>query len=150
MPLRRATPDDAPDLVRLRKVMYDAMEVEYADPRWEATCERVLREALAAGRMGAFVVEEDGRIVSGGVGMIEQRLAGPHNPEGKYGFVQSMATEPAARRRGYAREVFGALMAWFEENGVHRIALHATDAGAELYRSFGFSEGKFPELVSRR
>jgi GNAT superfamily N-acetyltransferase len=51
-----------------------------------------------------------------------------------------MATDPSARRRGYAREVFTALLDWFESEGVTSVALHATGEGAPLYRSFGFSE----------
>lgn len=150
MPLRRATPDDAPDLVRLRRVMFDAVEVDHSDPAWAVSCEAILRERLASGEMAAFVVDEDGRIVAGGVGMLEQRLGGPRNPAGKHGFVQSMATEPSSRGRGYARAVFTALLGWFEENGVPSIALHASPYGEPLYREFGFSESRYPELQLRR
>jgi GNAT superfamily N-acetyltransferase len=150
MPLRRATPDDAPDLVRLRRVMYDAMEVDHADPAWAVSCEAILRSRLASGEMAAFVVEEDGRIVAGGVGMLEQRLPGPRNPAGKHGFVQSMATEPDFRRRGHARAVFAALLEWFGENGARSVGLHTSPYGEPLYRSFGFAEARYPELVMRR
>ncbi|HWL35461.1 MAG TPA: GNAT family N-acetyltransferase [Frankiaceae bacterium] len=150
MPLRRATPDDAPDLVRLRRVMYDAMDVDHSSPEWAASCEAVLRERLASGEMAAYVVEDGGRLVAGGVGMVEQRLPGPRNPSGLHGYVQSMATDPSARRCGHAREVFGALLAWFEEKGVTRIDLHATQYGAPLYRSYGFSEPPHLELARRQ
>jgi GNAT superfamily N-acetyltransferase len=150
MPVRRATPDDAPDLVRLRRVMYDAVEVDHSDPAWAVSCEAILRARLASGEMAAFVVEEDGRVVAGGVGMLEQRLGGPRNPAGLHGFVQSMATEPDYRGRGHARAVFAALLAWFEANGVRSIGLHASPYGEPLYRSFGFSENRYPELTLRR
>ncbi len=146
MPLRRATPDDADDLVRLRRVMYDAMHVDHSDPAWASECARVLREGFAAGTFAAFVVEEDGRIVAGGVGTVSQRLSGPRNPSGRHGHVQSMATDPDARGRGHARAVFAALMAWFEEQGVRSVDLHATPYGEPLYRSFGFTEPRFPAL----
>jgi GNAT superfamily N-acetyltransferase len=146
MLLRRATPDDAPDLVRLRRVMYDAMEVDHADPAWAESCERVLWTELATERMAAFLVEEDGRVVAGGVGMVEQRLPGPRNPTGLHGHVQSMATHPEFRGRGHARAVFGALLAWFDEQGVRNVDLHASKYGEPLYRSFGFSEPRYPEL----
>lgn len=150
MPLRRATPDDTPDLVRLRRVMFDAMELDHSDPAWAATCEEILRARLASGDMAAFVVEDDDRVVAGGVGMVEQRLPGPRNPRGKHGFVQSMATEPSARRQGHARAVLTALLEWFEENGVPSVGLHASPYGEPLYRTFGFSESPYPELVRRR
>ncbi|MDQ1713891.1 MAG: hypothetical protein QOE45_3341 [Frankiaceae bacterium] len=141
MPVRRATPDDAPELVRLRRVMFDAMGVDHSDPAWAVACERVLRDRLPSGDMAAFVVDgQSGGLAACGVGMVEQRLPGPKNPTGRHGYVQSMATDPAARRQGYAREVFGALMAWFEENGVTSVDLHATTFGEGLYRDFGFSE----------
>jgi GNAT superfamily N-acetyltransferase len=140
MPPRRATPDDAPELVRLRRVMFDAMGVDHSDPGWAVACEAVLRTALASGAMAAFVVEEDGRLVAGGVGMVEQRLPGPRTPNGRHGYVQSMATDPEARRQGHARAVFAALLDWFDAEGVTSVDLHATAYGAPLYRSFGFSE----------
>lgn len=150
MPLRRATPDDAPDLVRLRRVMFDAMEVDHADPEWAKACEAILREQLGSGAMAAFVVEDDGQVVACGVGMVHQRLSGPRNPGGRYGFVQSMATDPAYRERGYARAVFAALLAWFDEQDVPAIDLHASPYGEPLYRSFGFRDGRYPELGLRR
>lgn len=149
MPLRRANPSDAPELVRLRRVMYDAMDVDHSSREWAECAERVLREELSSERMAAFVVEEDGRLVACGVGMVEQRLPGPRNPRGLHGYVQSMATDPEARRRGHARAVFGALMAWFEERGVPSVELHATEYGAPLYRSFGFSEPRYLTLSRR-
>ncbi|HEU0129858.1 MAG TPA: GNAT family N-acetyltransferase [Mycobacteriales bacterium] len=148
MRVRRATPDDAPELVRLRGVMFDAMGVDHAaEPEWPAACERVLRDRLASGEMAAFVVDGDGGgLAAGGVGMVAQRLPSPRNPNGLHGYVQSMATDPAARRRGYAREVFAALLEWFAERGVGSVDLHATEAGAALYRQFGFSEPRHPTL----
>jgi ribosomal protein S18 acetylase RimI-like enzyme len=149
MGLRRATPDDADDLVRLRQVMYDAMDVDHTDPGWAAECARVLRAGLAGGSMAAYVVEDGGRIVACGVGMVEQRLPGPRNPRGRHGHVQSMATDPDARRRGYAREVFGALLEWFAEQGVPSVDLHATPYGEPLYRSYGFTEPRWAALTRR-
>lgn len=138
MPLRRANPSDAPALVRLRRVMFDAMGVDHSAPGWAEEADRVLRAELASGRMAAFVVEEDGVVIAGGVGMVEQRLPGPRSPNGRHGYVQSMATEPEARGRGHAKAVFGALMEWFAAEDVGWVDLHATKYGEPLYRSFGF------------
>jgi GNAT superfamily N-acetyltransferase len=146
MGLRRATPDDVPDLVRLRRVMYDAMGVDHSPPDWAATCERVLRESLASGQMAAYVVETDGRVVACGVGMVEQRLPGPRNPAGLHGYVQSMATDPEHRGQGHGKAVFAALLEWFTERGVARVDLHATPAGERVYRPFGFTEPRYVTL----
>ena len=150
MSVRRATPDDVPELVRLRAVMFAAMGVDHAGPEWAVECDRVLRAALADGSMAAYVVDRaGGGLRACGVGMIAQRLPGPKNTSGRYGYVQSMATDVDARRQGHARAVFAALLAWFAERGVTAIDLHATGEGAELYRQFGFSESRFPELGVR-
>ncbi len=141
MPPRRATPDDAPELVRLRRVMYDAMGVDHSDPAWAAEADRVLRTELASGAMAAFVVDRaGGGLCAGGVAMVSQRLPGPRNPRGLQGYVQSMATDEDARGQGHARAVFAALLAWFDERGVTSVDLHATKLGEGLYRSFGFTE----------
>jgi GNAT superfamily N-acetyltransferase len=150
MGLRRATPDDADELVRLRRVMYDAMDIDHASTEWAESCAALIREGLAAGWLGAYVVDADMRVRSGGVGLIARRLPGPRNPSGRTGHVQSMATDPEYRGRGYARAVFGALMAWFEEQGVPTVDLHATPYGEPLYRSFGFTEATYPALTRRR
>lgn len=146
MPLRRANPSDAAELVRLRRVMFEAMGVDHSPPEWAANAETLLREHLASGHMAAFVVEDDGRVVSCGVGMVEQRLPGPRSPSGRWGYVQSMATDPDMRGRGYARAVFAALTEWFEGEGVTSVELHATEQGAPLYRSFGFAEPRHVAL----
>jgi GNAT superfamily N-acetyltransferase len=141
MPVRAATPDDVPELVRLRRVMFDAMGVDHSDPRWAESCERLLREGIADGTMAAFVVDRpDGGLCAGGVGTVAQRLPGPKNPSGRNGHVQSMATDDDARGQGHARAVFTALLGWFEERGVTSVDLHATKYGEPLYRSFGFSD----------
>ncbi|HVF05126.1 MAG TPA: GNAT family N-acetyltransferase [Frankiaceae bacterium] len=146
MGLRRATSGDIDDLVRLRGVMFDAMGVDTGGD-WRAPCADVLRRCLADGTMAAYVVEEDGAVVACGVGMLAQRLPSPRNPSGRYGYVQSMATDEHARRRGHAHAIFAALMDWFGDEGVVSVGLHATDAGARVYRSFGFSDPRNPELT---
>jgi GNAT superfamily N-acetyltransferase len=49
-----------------------------------------------------------------------------------------MSTDPAFRRRGYARDVFSALMEWFTSLGIARVDLRATEDGRALYEQFGF------------
>ena len=116
---------------------------------WREASERLLREGFARGDVAAFVVDhplEQARLVAGGVAVIVQRLGGPHNPSGRYGHVQSMATDVEFRRQGFARAILAALLAWFEQRGVLRVDLHASPMGEHLYRSMGFTEGAEPEL----
>ena len=139
--LRRATVDDAAELTRLRGLMHDAMGIAASAPGWEVACrDAFVRRLAERDRFAAFVVEDAGRVVSCGVGWMEEHLPGPRQPDGRRGHIASMSTEPAARRRGHARAVFGALMSWFASYDVPRVDLRATPDGRPLYEAFGFRE----------
>ena len=151
METRRATSDDADELVRLRQVMFDALtETHVTEPGWEPHAAEVFRTGLADGSIAAVVVDgPDGRLVAAGVGTVAQRVPGPGNHSGRYGFVQSMATDRDWRRRGLGRAVFSGLVDWFRAEGILAIDLHASPDGEALYRSFGFREGPNVELSWR-
>jgi len=149
---RLATDSDIAEVLRLRTIMFASMGRDVTDS-WKPASEQLMREGFARGDVAAFVVdhpEEPGRLVACGVAVIVQRLGGPRNPEGRYGQVQSMVTEPAFRRQGLARSILAALLAWFEQRGVVAVDLHASPMGEALYRSMGFQEGDEPELRWRR
>ena len=141
--VRAAREDDAPEVVRLRRVMFAAMTGRDAPGPWEAEAERLLREQLA-GRgalTGVFVVDAvDGGLAACAVGTVEQRLPAPSSPAGRFGFVFNVCTDPAHRGLGHARAVTEALLDWFEEQGVTRVDLHATPEAERLYRDLGFAE----------
>lgn len=145
--IRQATPDDIDELLRLRQVMFDAMGVA-PDESWHPACAAFLRDGFDAGTVAAFVAsaDADGSVVGGGVGLIHARLSGPGNPSGLFGYVQSMATDPAWRGRGIAGEIVDALLTWFTDNGVPTVDLHATAAGDPIYRKRGFETGRYPAL----
>ena len=118
---RRATPDDAPELVRLRGVMYASFDGDQPPPRpWQDAAERYLRTHLVApdDSLAAFVVARPGGLASCAVGSIEYRLAGPNNPSGMTGYVFNVATDPDARRRGYGRACMVGLLDWYRRRGV--------------------------------
>ncbi|WP_354642140.1 GNAT family N-acetyltransferase [Kitasatospora camelliae] len=143
--VRPAVPGDAPELVRLRGLMFAAMHGGARPGPWESVAEEVLRERLAdpAGGMPAFVVdhpEHAGRLASCAIGTLERRLPAPGHPDGLFGFVFNICTDPDSRRRGYARACTEALLAWFDARRVTRIDLHATEGGEAMYRGLGFHE----------
>lgn len=155
VPVRAATPDDAPELVRLRAVMFasmqatQAMRARTAAPEapdgWRAAAETVLRKVLVDpdGNFGVFVVDDDerpGRLAACAIGTLEQRLPAPGHPDGLFGFVFNICTDPDRRRRGYARACTVALLDWFDARGATRLDLHASPEGQELYRGLGFAE----------
>ncbi len=158
MTVRWADPNDRDidELVRLRGVMFDGMGLSVPDSGWRAEVAGVLRTGLADGSFFAAVVDapdgpQDGTagLAACGVGMIWIGLPWPGESVGRRGYVQSMATDPRWRRRGYAHAVVKALLDGFAASGVRQVALHASAAGIPLYRTFGFREASYPELVWR-
>jgi GNAT superfamily N-acetyltransferase len=145
---RRATPADAEELVRLRKVMQDSHIGPNPDVSWQPAAVDTLGKKLAdpAGDLTAFVVERPGGLAACAVGTIEYRLGGPGNPHGMSGYVFSVATDPDMRRRGYSRACMEALLAWFRERGVSKIDLRASSDGEPLYASLGFVRTPDPAM----
>ncbi|GGU91685.1 N-acetyltransferase [Streptomyces albospinus] len=143
---RAARPEDAAELVRLRRLMFLAMNGHDETGSWEADAEAIARRQLAGPHapLGAFVVDGDGagapHLAACAVGRIEERLPAPGHPSGRFGFVFNVCTDPRYRGRGHARTTTEALLAWFADRGVSRVDLHATDDAEPLYRSLGFTE----------
>lgn len=142
--VRAAGGADAAELVRLRRLMFEAMTGEDLPGPWEADAARMLRERLAPDAMerattAAFVVDAPGGgLAACAIGTIEQRLPSPIGPTGLFGFVFNVCTDKAHRGRGYARATTAALLEWFAAAGVSRVDLHATEQAESLYRALGF------------
>ncbi|NYV77338.1 GNAT family N-acetyltransferase [Streptomyces sp. UH6] len=154
---RRALPEDAPEVLRLRQVMIDAVRpgpppgVRAGTPEWHAEALEPLRRRLADkdGDFAAFVVDHPdrpGALASLAAGQIEYRIGGADNPHGLNGYVFSVATDPAARRRGYSRACMEAVISWFREQGCGRVDLNASAEGEPLYASLGFVRKPDPSM----
>ncbi|MFJ9412038.1 GNAT family N-acetyltransferase [Streptomyces sp. NPDC101393] len=143
---RAALPEDAAELVRLRRLMFFAMNGHDQPGSWEQDAEVMARRELSGPEpaMGAFVVDGNAagapHLAACAVGRVEERLPAPGHPSGRFGFVFSVCTDPRYRGRGHARATTQALLGWFAERGATRIDLHATDDAEALYRSLGFTE----------
>jgi len=141
--VRAARPEDTAEPVRLRRLMFSAMDGRDSPGPWELRAEESARRLLAGpdARLGAFVVDGDGpHPAASALGTLEERLAGPRHPEGRFGFVFGVSTDPRYRGRGHARAVTEALLGWFRSRGVTRVDLHATPEAEHLYRALGFTE----------
>ncbi|MEW2045876.1 GNAT family N-acetyltransferase [Streptomyces sp. NBC_00377] len=142
-PVRRALPEDAAEVLRLRQVMIDSLFPVDSSTGWHAESLPTLRERLSDpdGDFAAFVVEHPerpGALAALVVGTVEYRIGRAGNPRGNIGFVFSVATDPEARRRGYARACMDALLEWFRARGAVQIQLTASADAAPLYASLGF------------
>ncbi|WP_329409444.1 GNAT family N-acetyltransferase [Streptomyces sp. NBC_00704] len=145
-PVRRALPEDAAEVLRLRQVMIDSLspaDGSGGSVDWHAESLPTLRGRLSEpdGDFAAFVVdhpERPGVLAALVAGTVEYRIGRAGNPRGTIGYVFSVATDPDARRRGYARAGMDALLAWFRARGAVRVQLTASPDAAPLYASLGF------------
>lgn len=148
--VRRAAPDDAAELLRLRQVMIDSMPGSDPATEWHAESLPTLRERLTSDDdFGAFVVdhpERPGALAALVVGTVDYRIGKAENPRGKAGFVFSVATDPDARRRGYARVCMEELLQWFRERGAGQVLLTASPDAEPLYAALGFTRKPDPMM----
>jgi GNAT superfamily N-acetyltransferase len=137
--VRRGTLADVDELLRLRAVLFEAMEVEFERTHWEPACRQILVDGLASGDLVAVVAAaDDGRVVACGIGAVRRWLPSPRNPSGLRGYIGSMATDPGWRRQGLGRQVVECLVGILRGLGVTEIELHATENSEGLLRAVGF------------
>lgn len=149
--VRRAEPEDATEVLRLRQVMIDSVPGADTSTHWQTQALPTLRAKLAEqdGDFVAYVVDHPGRpgaLAALAAGTIEYRIGRAGNPHGTVGHVFSVATDPDARRRGYARACMETLLDWFRKRGADRVQLTASAEGAPLYTSLGFRPKPDPLL----
>lgn len=148
--VRRAGPDDADELMRLRMLMMASMSGASApEPGpWMETGADVLKRQLAdpADRLAAFVVDAPQGLAACVVGAIDERLPGPRSNNPWKGYVYNVSTDPAHRRRGYSRACMQALIRWYDDRGVRTVDLRASPSGEPLYASLGFQLTKDPAM----
>ncbi|MEU3856200.1 GNAT family N-acetyltransferase [Streptomyces sp. NPDC028722] len=154
--VRRARPEDAAEVLRLRQLMIDSLwgdgspgPAGAAD--WYAESLPTLRERLGEedGDFAAFVVDRAGRpgaLAALVAGTVEYRIGKAGNPRGRVGYVFSVATDPDARRRGYARACMTELLAWFRARGAGHVLLNASPEAEPLYASLGFTRDPDPSM----
>ena len=149
---RRATTDDIDELIRLAAVMLAAMGHDPSPEDWRGAARDLLPLDFEAGSKAAFVVDHPdggGRLVSSAAGSITQWFPTVFNADGRYGYVQWVATDPEFRQRGYSRAVMVALLDWFRAEEVAIVDLRATPEAEALYRSLGFTDVDTPLLRLR-
>ncbi|MFF4396618.1 GNAT family N-acetyltransferase [Streptomyces sp. NPDC001480] len=159
--VRRATPEDAAEVLRLRQVMIDSVFAggggDGGGADWHGESLPTLRARLAEPdgdftdftAFAAFVVdhpERPGALAALVVGTVEYRIGRADNPHGRVGHVFSVATDPDARRRGYARACMEELLEWFRERGVRQVDLNASAEAEPLYAALGFVRKPDPSM----
>ncbi|MEU4109514.1 GNAT family N-acetyltransferase [Streptomyces sp. NPDC027717] len=152
--VRRALPEDAREVLRLRQVMIDSVSGGGDAGTWHEESLPALRTRLADpdDTFAAFVVdhpERAGTLAALAAGTVEYRIGRESNPHGTVGFVFSVATDPGTRRRGYSRACMDELLAWFRERGARQIQLTASADARPLYEALGFKPKPDPLMELR-
>ena len=86
------------------------------------------------------VIRDGETIVSCAFLLVVEKPMSPSFLNGRTGTVLNVYTQPAYRRRGYARAVMEALLDDARAMGLCVVGLKATDDGYPLYRSVGFED----------
>ncbi len=108
MEARRATLADTDELIRLAKVMLEAVGLGSEDTAWEIEARNRLDSGFADESVAAFVVDHPsmgGRCVASAAVGLQPQLPIPGNPGGIVAYVQWVATDPEFRRHGCGRVV---------------------------------------------
>ncbi|WP_037935635.1 GNAT family N-acetyltransferase [Streptosporangium roseum] len=155
MSVRAAINDDIPELLRLREILADRMAQDGSYPvdgDWRQAYADSLTERLGSDDTAVYVVDApSGGLAACGMGLIFERFPGPSLPDGRYGYIQGMTTDPGHRRRGHSRAIMSRLMEWYRGSRIQRVDLHTTSDGEPLYREFGFVDDghHYPSLTWR-
>jgi GNAT superfamily N-acetyltransferase len=150
--LRRATPADVEAVVELRALMFSAMGVPgVEDARWRtAATEWFARELDGPHTCVVLAEDPGGRVVAGAMGALRFETPSPVNPNGVWGLLNNVATQPEARRQGLARACVVSVLDWFrDETAATVVELFATGEGAGLYEELGFSRTAWPAMRLR-
>ena len=139
--IRPATDADIPDLIRLRRMMFEDMGFD--DPEKlgaaDASVAAYLATALPAQQFqGWLAVTAAGVAVGSGGVVIDRHPPGPNNLSGQVGYIMNVVTDPRYRRRGIARRIMETMLEWLSGQGIQNLALHASEMGRPLYEQLGF------------
>jgi GNAT superfamily N-acetyltransferase len=141
--LRRATPADAPAILHHRRAMFTDMHMGTPESIAAAVAlfAPYLQRALQDGAYLGWLAETpDGQVVSGGGLIVHEWPAAAREPrpQMRRAYILNVYTEPAFRRRGLARGVMDAILAWCRQAGFCSVALHASAQGRPIYEAMGF------------
>ena len=140
--IRRASTADLETLVAHRRAMFHDMGYtdEAALESMSARFRPWMLERMNRGDYHAWLVTSENGEVAAGAGLWLMDWP-PHmiGRGARRGNIVNVYTAGNFRRRGLARWIMEAILAWCRENGIDVVILHASPAGKSLYKSLGFS-----------
>ncbi len=149
--IRQGTLADITEISRQRRRMCEDMN--YTDAKALATMEALtagyLQKAIPEGSFRSWLACDGERIVAGGAVVIASWPPHAYDLECRRATILNVYTEPEYRRRGIARQLMQAMIAWCRQEGFARVTLHASDHGRHLYESLGFEDSNEMRLNLR-
>jgi len=138
MEIRKAVPQDADDLVRLRAIMLEQV-IGGPVPGEDI---KVMEEFFGSWDYDdplCLVAEEEGQVLGCIAVSFYRFFPGTRNPSGMLAVIHNFAVYEEHRGKGVGKSLFLWILRECRERGVGRISLNATEMGKPLYESFGFS-----------
>jgi len=138
--IRKATAKEIPELVMLRREMFEAMgfsDSSIVDQLAEAST-RYFKRTIPKGDFRAWVAEADGMVVAS-IGLVIHDIPPtPQNLLGKEGYIMNLVTRPPWRRRGIGAALLQIVLDTLQVEGIPLASLHATPGGQGIYAVAGF------------
>jgi GNAT superfamily N-acetyltransferase len=146
--IRPATLADIDVLVRHRIAMFTDMGTAMDADGMAQAFRQWLTRMMPPGTYQGWLVETlSGDVVAGGGITLLPWPPSPRDPAGdRIAFVYNVYTEGAHRRHGLARLVMETIHAWCRTEGIHAIALNASDDGRPLYEAMGYQTTPAPMM----
>src|SRR6266576_3585850 len=136
--IREGTTADIPEIARQRRRMCEDMNYTDADvlsAMVNATVD-YLKKAISEGSFRSWLACDNGRVVAGGAVVISAWPAHAYDLECRRATILNVYTEPEYRRRGIARQIMEAMIAWCKQEGFACVSLHASNQGRHLFFFF--------------
>ena len=142
--IRRAEPADAAILAALRlefmRIVKNGGLPDEED--WLSGLSSYFGRSMARGKLLAWLCfDGDEAVASAALRMDpirRDRAPGPGSAGAADGYIMSVYTKPAYRRRGISRALLDLAIEEGRRRGLRRLVLHPTDDGRPLYESLGF------------
>jgi GNAT superfamily N-acetyltransferase len=139
--IRVASPPDVDILIHHRRLMW--WDIGRRDESLLREMEIAAREyflsALIDGSYRGFLAVNSDQQVVGGGGVIISPWPGQLGSRiPKRAMILNMYVERGYRRRGIARALMDAMIAWCRDNHFTNVSLHASEEGRPLYEKLGF------------
>ena len=118
-------------------------------PAFRRATREYLQHRVADGTFRGWIAEIDGEPVASAAVIVWPKPPGTNSHTPGEAYLLNVYTRPEHRGRGLASALTERILEWCEEQGLQRMSLHATEAGARVYSRFGFKP-RATEMILRR